>query len=105
MNALAHAPSTRFRHKLRNSLLALSAVAAVSGAGLLVAEPAPQAVIANAIEAAPADGSPPRHQAAAGAKADAGEAADLTERRASSGQPRHSRHSVAIPFFSFSARS
>lgn len=108
MNALA-----RTRHHVHNSLLALSAVCAISGACLLAARPLP----------APIPGTAGAELAVAGAVLTAGTAlagcekdeitadarTDAEDEATTSREPRRhgrrGRQPLAMPYFSFAARS
>ena len=74
--------------RLHNSLVALLASGLLLVVGLLVATPVQQPPKAPAIAAAVADAIPLG-----------------TTRTTGGGQPRHRRHTLRMPFFSFAARN
>jgi hypothetical protein len=97
MNALV-----RTRHHVHNSLLALSMVCVVSGACLLAARPVPASIpdIAGAELAA---------EAALAACKEGKITADVEDGTSASREPRprgrRTRQPLAMPYFSFAARS
>lgn len=101
MNALA-----RTRHHLRNSLLALSAVCAIFGTCLLVARP-PMVPVAEAAAKGLDASQVPVTGALLEAACEAGQAAAASEDESSPprGPRRRSRQPLAMPYFSFAARS
>ena len=112
MNALA-----RTRHKLHNSVVALLAVAAVSAFGLLAVRPLPSAsagLVQTEVEATTA--TVPGTEVAVQATGDALEitvesavqdleAGAAAEPRKPRKPTRRSRQTLAMPYFSFAARS
>ena len=107
MKALAQAPSTKLRHKLRHSLLALSVVGAASGAALFLAEPLPSDASPAPVASAELEDKVLVEDAAATATTGGnapGPVDDAQAASASSNKSRRSRHSAAMPFFSFSVR-
>ena len=112
MNALA-----RTRHKLHNSLMALLAVATVTAFGLLAVRPLPSAsadVVRTEVEATTA--TVPGTEVAVQATGDALEitvesavqnleAGATAEPRKPRKPNRRSRQTLAMPYFSFAARS
>ena len=108
MKALRQAPTTKLRHKLHNSLIALSAVSAVAAAGLLFVEPPSQQRVTQVqADASVNDGASlsPSTSVETNRIDLPHTADDAPTAGQSSGKARRSRHSVAMPFFSFSARS
>ena len=104
MNALA-----RTRHHAHNSLLALSVVCVVSGACLLAARPLP-APIPGLTGAELAAAGPVLAAEAALAACEKGEIAadaedDTTTPREPRSRGRRGRQPLAMPYFSFAARS
>jgi len=104
MNALA-----RTRHHVHNSLLALSVVCVVSGACLLAARPVPASIPDIAGTELAAAGSILTAEAAMAACKEEKVTADVEDGTPVSREPRprgrRTRQPLAMPYFSFAARS